>query len=108
MHVPFLPPGGKRGTNIGVVADASGTREYLSGLTAPGTLCRKEGEKVRCVACGHRCLIGEGKEGVCRVRFVKDGVLRVPWGYVASVAVDPIEKKPFFHVTPGAYAFSFG
>ncbi|MCE7957116.1 MAG: AmmeMemoRadiSam system radical SAM enzyme [Acidobacteria bacterium ACB2] len=83
-------------------------QEALSALTVPGDLCVREGEKVRCVACGHRCLIGEGREGVCRVRFVADGVLRVPHGYVSSVAVDPIEKKPFFHVTPGAAALSFG
>ena len=87
---------------------ASSVKETLAGLTAPGELFRREGEKVRCLSCGHRCLIGEGKEGVCRVRFVSGGVLRVPWGYVASVAVDPIEKKPFFHVTPGALALSFG
>jgi hypothetical protein len=29
-------------------------------------------------------------------------------GYVANVAVDPIEKKPFFHVLPGSAALSFG
>jgi len=32
----------------------------------------------------------------------------VPWGYTAGVAVDPIEKKPFFHVMPGSAALSFG
>jgi pyruvate formate lyase activating enzyme len=32
----------------------------------------------------------------------------VPWGYVGGVQCDPIEKKPFFHVRPGALAFSFG
>lgn len=34
--------------------------------------------------------------------------MRVPWGYVSSLQLDPIEKKPFFHVTPGARALSFG
>ena len=90
------------------MASAATARERLAALTATGTLVHPEGEKLRCVACGHRCLIGEGKEGVCRVRFVKDGALRVPWGYVASIAADPIEKKPFFHVLPGATALSFG
>ena len=42
------------------------------------------------------------------MRFVRDGVLRVPWGYVAGVQCDPIEKKPFFHAHPGALAYSFG
>jgi len=83
-------------------------RERLAALTAKGSLVKREGEKLRCLACGHRCLLGEGKEGVCRVRFVRDGELRVPWGYVASVAADPIEKKPFFHVLPGSTALSFG
>jgi pyruvate formate lyase activating enzyme len=34
--------------------------------------------------------------------------LRVPWGYVGGVQCDPVEKKPFFHVYPGALAYSFG
>lgn len=83
-------------------------RERLAALTARGSLVREEGGKLRCLACGHRCLLGEGKEGVCRVRFARDGELRVPWGYVSSLAADPVEKKPFFHVRPGATALSFG
>lgn len=63
---------------------------------------------VRCVACGHRCRIAPGKEGICRVRFNRDGVLQVPHGYVTGLQVDPIEKKPFFHVLPGSRALSFG
>jgi pyruvate formate lyase activating enzyme len=34
--------------------------------------------------------------------------LYVPWGYVGALRCDPIEKKPFFHVDPGALAFSVG
>ncbi|HFB98675.1 MAG TPA: AmmeMemoRadiSam system radical SAM enzyme [Bryobacterales bacterium] len=64
--------------------------------------------RIRCVACGHRCPIFEGQPGVCKVRFNEGGKLYVPWGYVAGVAADPIEKKPFFHVRPGSIAFSFG
>lgn len=93
---------------MAAMASEATARERLAALTATGTLVRPEGEKLRCLACGHRCLLGEGREGVCRVRFVKDGALRVPWGYVASIAADPIEKKPFFHVLPGAVALSFG
>ncbi len=83
-------------------------KRRLRELTRPGELGFPEKGKVRCVACGHRCLIGEGHEGVCRVRYVEAGELRVPWGYVGALNVDPIEKKPFFHVTPGARALSFG
>jgi pyruvate formate lyase activating enzyme len=89
------------------------TPQPLAALLARRT---REGElyetlpdaRVRCVACGHRCLIPPGREGVCRVRFNEEGVLRVPYGYVAALQVDPIEKKPFFHALPGARALSFG
>src|SRR5207244_11756907 len=45
---------------------------FLDNQTVPGTLCHAEGDKIRCVACGHRCLIGEGKRGICKVRFNQD------------------------------------
>lgn len=74
-----------------------------------GELFRDDGGgRVECYACGHRCRIGEGKEGVCKIRFNRQGKLYVPWGYVSSVALDPIEKKPFYHALPGALALSFG
>jgi pyruvate formate lyase activating enzyme len=63
---------------------------------------------VRCVACAHRCLLREGRRGICQVRFNQAGKLRVPWGYVAGLQADPIEKKPFFHVLPGSDALTFG
>jgi len=61
---------------------------------------------VRCYACAHRCLIREGRRGICQVRFNKSGNLHVPWGYVAGLQADPIEKKPFFHVLPGSRSYS--
>jgi pyruvate formate lyase activating enzyme len=64
--------------------------------------------KLQCHACAHRCKIPPGREGICRVRRNVDGELRVPRGYVAGIQVDPIEKKPFFHVLPGNDALSFG
>ncbi len=64
--------------------------------------------RVRCFSCGHCCPIPEGQRGVCKVRFNRGGKLYVPWGYVGCVQCDPIEKKPFFHVAPGALAYSFG
>lgn len=63
---------------------------------------------VRCQSCGHRCLIREGRRGICRLRYNRGGALYVPSGYVAGCNIDPIEKKPFFHVYPGALALSFG
>lgn len=82
---------------------------YLDGLTIEGELYEAlEDHSVRCHACGHRCLIREGKRGICQVRFNQEGVLRVPAGYVAALQNDPIEKKPFSHVLPGTTALTFG
>jgi pyruvate formate lyase activating enzyme len=77
--------------------------------TAPGELYAKlDGGGVRCFACAHRCTIQAGHEGACRVRVNAGGELRVPFGYVSGVGLDPIEKKPFFHVLPGSPTLSFG
>ncbi|MFL7867206.1 MAG: AmmeMemoRadiSam system radical SAM enzyme [Anaerolineales bacterium] len=81
----------------------------LDELTHEGDLYETlENNSVRCYACGHRCLIREGKRGICQVRFNEGGKLRVPWGYVAALQSDPVEKKPFFHVLPGSNALTFG
>lgn len=82
--------------------------EALDRRTVVGALSRREGERIRCVACGHRCLLAPGRRGVCRVRFHDGRELRVPFGYTAGIACDPVEKKPFFHVHPGSDALTFG
>ena len=83
--------------------------QQLGRLTQPGTLYEKLPEnRVRCHACGHRCLILDGQDGICRVRFNRGGTLFVPHGYFAGVQCDPIEKKPFFHALPDTLAMSFG
>jgi pyruvate formate lyase activating enzyme len=85
-------------------------REMLHQFSAPAAeaLIEKQGDAVRCFACGHRCLVQPGRDGVCRVRFNEGGTLRVPYGYVGVLACDPIEKKPFFHCLPGSDALTFG
>jgi pyruvate formate lyase activating enzyme len=86
-------------------------QDRLDALTAPASpeLVREGGEgAIRCLACGHRCLVKPGRRGICRVRSNGGGTLRVPRGYTAALAVDPVEKKPFFHVLPGSRALSFG
>ena len=88
---------------------ASSVGALLDTLTVPGELYEKlEDHAVRCFACGHRCVIREGRRGICQVRFNQGGELRVPSGYVAALQSDPIEKKPFFHVLPSANALTFG
>ena len=85
-------------------------QDTLDQLTVPGRLVESLPEEgaLRCTACAHRCLIRPGKRGVCLVRFNREGVLRVPWGYVAGLNADPIEKKPFDHFLPGSIALTFG
>jgi len=75
---------------------------------APELIERLADGRLRCHACGHRCPIPEGRDGVCRVRFHRGGTLEVPRGYVGALQCDPIEKKPFFHALPGSDALSFG
>ena len=83
--------------------------QLLDTLVSEGDLYAREGDgRLRCFACGHRCLIGEGKRGICKVRFNRDGKLMVPKGYVGALQCDPTEKKPFFHVLPGSDALTFG
>lgn len=83
--------------------------EVLDRMTKEGDLYESlPDDAVRCFACGHRCLIREGRRGICKVRYNLGGKLRVPWGYVAALQVDPIEKKPFNHVLPGTDALTFG
>jgi len=86
-------------------------QDRLDSMTAAGALFEvvdAEERKIRCLACGHRCLIKDGRRGICQVRYNDGGTLRVPHGYVGALQIDPVEKKPFFHVLPGASVLSFG
>lgn len=68
---------------------------------------RSEGGAIRCRLCRHGCRIAEGKTGICRVRLNRAGTLySLVYDKVVSVNVDPIEKKPLFHVAPGSRSFS--
>jgi pyruvate formate lyase activating enzyme len=88
---------------------AESLETILQRLTREGDLYDRQGDGlVRCYACGHECLIAEGQTGVCRMRFNRGGKLMVPYGYVSGLHVDPVEKKPFFHVLPGCATLSFG
>jgi len=67
---------------------------------------RDEG-KVRCHLCAHRCTIKPDERGICGVRENRGGVLTsMVYGRVIAENVDPIEKKPLFHVHPGSRSFS--
>jgi pyruvate formate lyase activating enzyme len=85
------------------------TASVLDKLTREAQLFEQlPGGAIRCLACGHRCVIQPNRRGVCAVRFHDGKTLRSPWGYVAALQADPVEKKPFWHVLPGAIALTFG
>ena len=68
---------------------------------------REPDGSVRCGVCAHRCLVRPDRTGICGVRENRDGVLvSTVYGAVAAIGVDPIEKKPLFHVAPGTLAYS--
>ena len=84
-------------------------KSVLETFTREGDLYeRLDKGRLRCLACGHRCVIFDGLDGICRVRFNRGGKLLVPHGYVGALQLDPVEKKPFFHALPGSLAMSFG
>lgn len=92
-------------------AKSSSLAEVLDDLTVEGAselTEHLENNSLRCYACGHRCLIHENKRGICKVRFNDSGRLMVPTNYVAALACDPTEKKPFFHAMPGSDTLTFG
>lgn len=69
----------------------------------------KQGELVICRLCHHQCKLRDGGWGVCRTRQARDGKLHIPYaGRITALAMDPIEKKPFYHYMPGSRSFSVG
>ncbi len=68
----------------------------------------KISNKTKCNLCNHRCIISEGKTGICGVRKNVGGILYSQvYGKAVSANVDPIEKKPLFHFLPASKTFSF-
>jgi len=63
--------------------------------------------KVCCNLCAHRCIITDGKKGICQVRENRGGTLyTLVYGHTIIQHVDPVEKKPLFHFHPGSTAYS--
>ena len=65
--------------------------------------------KTICPVCPHHCVLAEGQTGWCRARGNRDGsVVSLSYGRVTSVALDPVEKKPFNRWQSGKYILSVG
>jgi pyruvate formate lyase activating enzyme len=64
-------------------------------------------QRVHCNLCAHRCTIKPDRRGICGVRENRDGVLySLVYGTLIAEHIDPIEKKPFFHVYPASNSYS--
>lgn len=65
--------------------------------------------KVRCNGCERRCTLVPGGFGWCRTRQNRNGrLVTLIYGAISSLAVNPIEKKPFFHFHPGTSTLTAG
>ncbi len=72
-------------------------------------MSESSGITATCTVCPHRCRIAEGKTGRCRARGTRAGkVTALNYGVVTSIALDPIEKKPFARFFPGSRILSVG
>jgi pyruvate formate lyase activating enzyme len=68
---------------------------------------KADGNRVHCGLCRFRCLIDDGRRGICAVRENRGGTLyTLVYGKAVAEHVDPIEKKPLYHVMPGSRSFS--
>jgi len=62
---------------------------------------------VQCFVCPFKCFLPEGMRGRCRVRLNSGGELKtLVYGGAVSAHIDPIEKKPVFHMLPGSWIYS--
>lgn len=64
---------------------------------------------VHCLLCPHHCQIKTGQRGRCQIRANHNGVLTAAgYGKIASIAIDPIEKKPLNRFFPGSSILTVG
>ncbi len=64
-------------------------------------------KRVSCFLCSHFCSIDNFHRGICGVRENREGILySLVYGKVIAENIDPIEKKPLFHVLPQSKTFS--
>ncbi len=70
---------------------------------------KMENDRVHCYLCPHNCVIKPGSTGVCRVRKNTGGDLySLNYARIASLSMDPIEKKPLSRFHPGSMILSAG
>jgi pyruvate formate lyase activating enzyme len=69
----------------------------------------KQDGKILCELCPRFCQVNEGQSGFCYIRYNEGGVLKTRgWERSTGLVLDPIEKKPLYHVFPGKNVLSLG
>ena len=67
----------------------------------------KTNQDIQCKLCPRFCVIKNSERGNCGTRANINGILySVVYGKPCSIAIDPIEKKPFYHFLPGSKSLS--
>ncbi len=67
-----------------------------------------DGRRVECQLCPRGCRVADRERGSCGARENRGGTYHtLVHGLVCALHVDPVEKKPFFHVLPGSTALSY-
>jgi pyruvate formate lyase activating enzyme len=88
-------------------AEAISLKKGLLGRELSPYFTQMEDQRVRCDLCPHLCEVEEGERGNCQVRQNMGGkYYSLVYGNPCAVHVDPIEKKPFFHILPASRSFS--
>ncbi|MBU2499174.1 MAG: AmmeMemoRadiSam system radical SAM enzyme, partial [Proteobacteria bacterium] len=88
-------------------ADAQLIKKGLIKTKLSPWFTKLERKDIRCELCPRRCHVPRGKRGFCRVRENRDGeYYSLVYGSPCALHLDPIEKKPFFHVLPTSTSFS--
>jgi len=64
-------------------------------------------QRIQCQLCPRECLVANRERGFCGVRENRDGkYYSLVYANPCAVHVDPIEKKPFYHLLPTSTSFS--
>jgi pyruvate formate lyase activating enzyme len=73
------------------------------------SLTGRYNDKLECLLCPHYCRLSAGKTGICGVRKnTGDRIELTTYGIISGFALDPVEKKPFYHFFPGSRILSVG
>jgi pyruvate formate lyase activating enzyme len=83
-----------------------GKKGLIESRLSPHFQPLKDG-KIQCQLCPRECIVPKGGRGFCGVRENREGkYYSLVYGNPCAVHVDPVEKKPFYHLLPASTSFS--